>query len=186
MDVPAKRWTRAEYDQLVAGGAFPPGARVQLLDGEIREMTPQSPDHALAVRAVEEALRRVFTHGYDIRVHMPLGVGDDSEPEPDVAVVRGHFRDFRTHPLTAELVVDIADQSLEFTMSRTVARYASAGIPEYWVVNLVERRVDVFRDPQRTPGAEPAYQARFPANIGDMVAPLLHPNHRIEVISLLP
>ena len=171
---------------MVARGAFPPGARVQLLEGEILEMTPQSPDHALAVRAAEEALRRVFTHGYDVRVRMPLGVDDDSEPEPDVAVVRGNFRDFRTHPLTAELVVEVADTSLEFDRSRKAARYASAGIPEYWVVNLVERRVEVFRDPQRTPAGEPAYQAQFFANIGDMVAPLLHPNHHIEVISLLP
>lgn len=186
MGVRPKRWTRGEYDQLVAAGAFPPGARVQLLDGEIREMTPQSPDRALAVRAVEEALRRVFTHGYDVRVHMPLGVGDDSEPEPDLAVVRGHFRDFRTHPLTAELVVEIADPSLEVDRSRMAVRYASAGIPEYWAVNLMERRVEVFRDPPQPPAGEAAYQTQFSAGVGDTVAPLLHPDHRIEVISLLP
>ena len=186
MSVRTKRWTRAEYDQLVVRGVFPPGPRVQLLDGEILEMTPQSPDHALAVQAAEEALRRVFTHGYDVRVRMPLGVDDDSEPEPDVAVVRGNFRDFRTHPLTAELVVEIADTSLEFDRSRKAARYAAAGIPEYWIVNLVDRWVEVFRDPQRTRAGEPAYQAQFSANIGDTVVPLLHPNHQIEVISLLP
>ncbi len=149
-------------------------------------MTPQSPDHALAVRAVEEAFRRVFTHGYDVRVQMPLGVGEDSEPEPDVAVVRGHFRDFRTHPLTAEIVVEVADSTLEFDRSRKAARYASARIPEYWIVNLVDRRVEVFRDPAKSPAGEAVYQTQFSADVGDTVAPLLHPNHQIEVIALLP
>lgn len=180
MIIRAKRWSRAEYDQLVERGALAPGARVQLLDGEILEMTVQTPDHALAVRAVEEALRRVFTHGYDVRVHMPLAIGDASEPEPDVTVVRGHFRDFRTHPLTAVLVVEVADTSLEFDRSRNAARYAAGGIPEYWIVNLLERQVEVSRDP------DGGYQTRFSAAVGDTVAPLPHPEHRIEVISLLP
>jgi len=149
-------------------------------------MTLQSPDHALAVRAVEEALRRVFTHGYDIRVGMPLALGDESEPEPDVAVVRGHFRDYRTHPLTAALVVEVADTSLEFDRSRNAARYAAGEIPEYWIVNLVDRQVEVFRDAGASPPGEAAYQTRFAAGVGDSVAPLLHPERRIEVITLLP
>ncbi|TMI77486.1 MAG: Uma2 family endonuclease [Bacillati bacterium ANGP1] len=149
-------------------------------------MTLQSPDHALAVRAVEEALRRVFTHGYDIRVGMPLALGDESEPEPDVAVVRGHFRDYRTHPLTATLVVEVADTSLEFDRARNAARYASGEIPEYWIVNLVDRQVEVFRDAGASPAGDTAYQTRFAAAVGDIVAPLLHPERRIEVITLLP
>jgi Uma2 family endonuclease len=186
MSVRTKRWSRAEYDQLVERGAFPQGARVQLLDGEIVEMTPQIPDHALAVRAAEEALRRVFTHGYDVRVRMPLAIGDESEPEPDVAVVRGHFRDYRTHPLTAALVVEVADTSLEFDRSRNAARYASGKIPEYWIVNLVDRQVEVFRDAAGSQTGEAAYQTQFSAAVGDSVAPLPHPERRIEVISLLP
>src|SRR2546426_11817923 len=170
-----KRWSRAEYDHLVERGVFPPDARVQLIDGEILEMTLQSPDHALAIRAVEEALRRVFTHGYDIRVRMPLAIGDESEPEPDVAVVRGHFRDYRTHPLTAALVVEGADSSLEFDRSTKAARYASAEIPEYWIVNLVDRQAEVFRDAGAPPAGEAAYQTRFVAALGDTLAPLLHP-----------
>jgi Uma2 family endonuclease len=149
-------------------------------------MTLQSPDHALAVRAVEEALRRVFTHGYDVRVRMPLAIGDESEPEPDVAVVRGHFRDYRTHPLTAALVVEVADTSLEFDRSRNAARYASGKIPEYWIVNLVDRQVEVFRDAAGSQTGEAAYQTQFSAAVGDSVAPLPHPERRIEVISLLP
>jgi Uma2 family endonuclease len=149
-------------------------------------MTPQSPDHALAVRAMEEALRHVFTHGYDIRVRMPLAIGDAQEPEPDVAVVRGHFRDYRTHPLTATLVVEVADSSLEFERSRKASRYAAGEIPEYWIVNLVDRQVEVFRDPAVSLAAEAAYQTQFSAGVGDTVAPLPHPERRIEVISLLP
>ena len=135
---------------------------------------------------LEEALRRVFTHGYDIRVQMPLAIGDESEPEPDVAVVRGHFRDYRTHPLTATLVVEVADTSLEFDRSTKAARYASAEIPEYWIVNLVDRQAEVFRDAGAPPAGEAVYQTRFVAAVGDTVAPILHPERRIEVISLLP
>jgi len=124
--------------------------------------------------------------GYDIRVRMPLAIGDGSEPEPDVAVVRGHFRDYRTHPLTAALVVEVADSNLEFERSRKASRYASAEIPEYWIVNLVDRQVEVFRDPAASPRGEAAYQTQFSAGVGDTVAPLPHPERRIEVISLLP
>src|SRR5436853_3869857 len=138
-------------------------------------MRLQSPDHALAVRAVEEALRRVFTHGYDIRVGMPLALGDEAEPEPDVAVVRGHVRDYRTHPLTAALVVEVADTSLEFDRARNAARYASGEIPEYWIVNLVDRQVEVFRDAGASPAGDTAYQTRLGAAVGDIVGPLLHP-----------
>src|SRR5438270_14046496 len=103
--VQLKRWTREEYDRLVAAGVLSPAERVELLEGDIVRMWPQSPAHALAIRNAEEALRLVFGTGFDVRVQLPFVGGEDSEPEPDVAVVQGHRRDYvRAHPALAVLV----------------------------------------------------------------------------------
>src|SRR5438552_2741946 len=92
--VPLKRWTREEYDRLVESGVLSPEERVELLEGDIVRMWPQSPMHAVAISNVEEALRQVFRSGYHVRVQMPFVAGDNGEPEPDVAIVRGHPRDY--------------------------------------------------------------------------------------------
>ncbi|MDR7555981.1 MAG: Uma2 family endonuclease [Armatimonadota bacterium] len=148
MTVRAKVWTRDEYERLVRAGAFDPGSRVQLVQGEIVEMTPQSAAHAAAVELVQRALLRLVGPEQAVRVQMPLALGADSEPEPDLAVVAGDPRS-RTaqHPTTAALVVEVADTTLEFDRTRKLALYARAMIPEYWIVNLVDRVLEVYRDP---------------------------------------
>ena len=125
MSVRAKRWNRQEYENLVAAGAFVPNTLVQLIDGEIVEMTPKTRAHAVATRAVEEGLRTAFPAGYDIQVQMPLALGQAAEPEPDVAVVLGSFRDYPdAHPEHAVLIVEVADASLEFDRTRKAELYA--------------------------------------------------------------
>ncbi|HEV7785115.1 MAG TPA: Uma2 family endonuclease, partial [Thermoanaerobaculia bacterium] len=84
-----RHWTREEYERLVAEGFFQPEERLELVDGIIFEMSPQSPPHAVAIRLARRALERVFSEGFDVLVQMPLALDDDSEPEPDLAVVRG-------------------------------------------------------------------------------------------------
>src|ERR1700680_355083 len=117
--VPLKRWTREEYDRLIGAGILSPEERVELLEGEIVRMWPQNPAHALAIRNTEETLRAIFRTGFDVRVQMPFVGGGDSEPEPDVAVVRGHRRDyFQAHPATAVLVVEVADSTLDYDRRR--------------------------------------------------------------------
>src|SRR5262245_42631364 len=93
-DIDLHRWTRDEYERLTETGFFPPEARLELIDGLIYDMPPQTSFHSTAVRATQEALRQVFREGFDIRVQLPLELEDDSEPEPDVAVVPGHFADY--------------------------------------------------------------------------------------------
>ena len=83
------RWSRSEYERMAVAGVFAPEDRLELIDGEIWEITPQSSLHATAVRKAEEALRSVFEEGFDVRVQLPMALGPDSEPEPDVAVVPG-------------------------------------------------------------------------------------------------
>lgn len=127
MSVRAKLWTREEYDRLVAAGALHPEARVQLVQGEIVEITPQSAQHATALRRLQKALETVFREGNEVRAQFPLALEEQSEPEPDIAVVPGSLNDYRTHhPTTALLVVEIADTTLDFDRTRKRAIYAQA------------------------------------------------------------
>jgi Uma2 family endonuclease len=137
--IDTRRWTREEYERLVEQGFFHPEERLELVEGVIYEMTPQSSFHATGVRAVHLALESVFAQGYDVRPQLPLAVGDDSEPEPDIAVVQGAWQDYsHSHPFTAVLVVEVADSSLLHDRKRKTRLYAQAGIPEYWIDNLVD------------------------------------------------
>jgi len=163
-----RRWKREEYDKMAAAGVFAPGERVELIDGEILRMTPQGAAHFTAIRLAEEALRRAFGPGFDVRVQAPLALDEDSEPEPDVAVVRGSPRDYsETHPTTAVLLVEVADSTPEYDRQRKGHIYARAGIRDYWIVNLVDRCIEIYRDPiQASYGAGRRYLP------GDQVVPL--------------
>lgn len=181
--VTLKRWTREEYDRLVASGILAPNERVELLEGDIVRMWPQGPAHAIGIINAEEALRAVFRQGYYIRVQMPFVGGDSSEPEPDVAVVRGHRRDHvQAHPATAVLLVEVSDSTLDYDRRRKGVAYARAGVPEYWILNLVERRVEVYRDPTPDRG----YQTMLSYGPGESIRPLEAPAARIAVEDLLP
>lgn len=187
MSVQPKRWTREEYDRLVALGALGPDDRVQLIEGEIVEMAPQGPGHFTAVYLVEQALRRVFSESHMVRVQGPLALGALSEPEPDVAVVVGEPRAYREyHPATAALVVEISDETLAFDRTRKAAVYAAAGIPEYWIVNLQDRALEVHRDPVPADGGRPTYRTTLRLGPDEHVTPLARPDDSIAVADLLP
>jgi Uma2 family endonuclease len=187
MSVQPKRWTREEYERLVVLGALGPDDRVQLIDGEIVEMAPQGPGHMTAVTLAAEALRRVFLPDHSVRVQGPLALGAFSEPEPDVAVVAGDPRDYRDrHPDTAVLVVEVAEATLPFDRRRKAPIYAAAGIPEYWVVDLAGRALEVYRDPVPPDGRPPAYRSVQRLGSDDHVVPLARPGGSIAVADLLP
>ncbi len=177
-----RRWTRSEYEKMIAAGLFAPGERVELIDGEILQMTPQGSFHATAVRLAEDALRTAFGLDFDVRAQMPLALGPASEPEPDVAVVPGSARDYReAHPATALLVVEVADSTLEYDRERKGTVYAAAGIADYWVVNLVDHWLEVYRDPR-----EGQYLSTRRYLPGDHIAPLAVPASQIPVADILP
>lgn len=182
MNVRTKLWTREEYDRLVAAGAFQAEARVQLIQGEIVEMTPQSAAHATAVRRLQKILDTVFSQGYDVRAQLPLALGEQSEPEPDIAVVPGSLDDYRArHPSTAALVVEIADTTLNFDRSRKQGVYARAQIPEYWIVNLADGMLEVYRDPRAA-----TYRIALRLTPGQAIAPLAAPAVPLKIGDLLP
>ena len=190
MSVPAiqtKHWTRQEYDRLADAGILAPDERVELLEGEVVTMTPQHGPHSASIGLAEAALRKVFGPSHWIRIQLPLIVDPDSEPEPDLAVVPGSPRDYVTeHPRAALLVVEIADSTLERDRAYKAPIYARAGIPEYWIVNLVERRLEIYRDPIGPPGRPARYQVSRSAAPTELVSLLSIPHVSIAVADLLP
>ncbi|WP_161542414.1 Uma2 family endonuclease [Rhodothermus marinus] len=177
------RWTREAFEKLAEVGLIDPDARLELIDGEIlQKMSPQSARHFTAVLKTEEALRTIFGPGYVVRVQGPLALGPYSEPEPDVAVVEGTIDDYvEAHPSTAVLVVEVADASLQFDRTRKAALYARAGIPEYWIVNLLDGVLEVHRRPEGD-----AYQQRMVLAPHEQIVPLARPGASLEVARLFP
>jgi len=171
-------WTRAEYHRAADKGVFAPGERLELLDGEIiQKMAPQKSAHFSGVTFAADALEAVLMPGFHIRQQGPIIATDLSEPEPDLAVVVGTFRDYvRRHPVAAEvrLVVEISDATLSLDRNRKAELYARAGIPEYWIEDVRGRTVEVLRDPAPDP-ARPGrflYQTRTLLRDGDTLTPL--------------
>jgi Uma2 family endonuclease len=143
-----------EYFDLVRHGVVAPDDRVELLEGVIVTMSPQSPRHASAMRRVARALRDALGASAVISVQSPLVAGHRSVPEPDVAVLPGTDADYdQSHPREALLVVEVADSSLVQDRLTKASIYAAAGIPEYWIVNLRDDVVEVFRSPDVAAGA---------------------------------
>jgi Uma2 family endonuclease len=125
---------------------IPDDARVELLDGVIVEMTPISPEHAGLVDFLNRLLVESVDRSYVVRVQNPLSLGPRWEPQPDLALVRpGADRPY--HPATADWVAEVAVRSLKVDRDIKRRAYAKAGIPEYWIIVVPERRVDVLSEP---------------------------------------
>lgn len=136
---------RAEYERLVEAGAFD-NERVELLEGFLVEMSPQKASHASAIEVLAELLYSARQPGQKVRVQLPLALGDESEPEPDLCVVpAGDHR--QRHPSQALLVIEVAESSLAKDR-RKAALYARAGVPEYWLVDVGGQRVEVRSQPE--------------------------------------
>ena len=179
--IQTRRWTRFEFERLVDLGVFRPGERLELLDGRLVVGEPQGVSHATGIRMAEEALRAAFGAGWEVRGQMPVALDAYSEPEPDVAVVRGSFRDYRhEHPSRPVLVVEVAESSLR--LDRRKGRlYARAGVPEFWLVNLIDGVLEVHRRPTHS-----RYSEVRRLGGTELVSPLHAPDASIVVAELLP
>ena len=170
-----RRWTRTEYDRMVEAGIIGEDEKVELIDGEIVKMAPQGTPHAAAIRRAHVALQRAFGPDHYVQVQLPMAPDAVSEPEPDLAVLSGSAGDFdEAHPATALLVVEAAETSLSFDRRRKGGLYARARIPEYWIVNLVKRRLEVYRDPAPDPQAQLGWRYRTVRSLspGEEIVPL--------------
>jgi Uma2 family endonuclease len=151
-----------------------------LIHGVILEEGPMNPPHAITLELVDEALRAIFASGWRVRSQSPLILGHDLDPEPDFAVLAGNARDSRGHPTTADLVVEVADSSLDFDTNEKRLLYAAAGIRDYWVVDINGRQLLVFRDPQAGD-----YATRQVLGATEVVRPLAAPDAILRVADLM-
>lgn len=183
-----RRWRRVEYGRLVDLGVFQ-GDPVELIAGQLVVAEPQGTYHATAVGTVDDVLRAVLPPGWIVRAQMPVALDDESVPEPDLVVVPGNRADYReSHPARPALVVEVADSSLDFDRQQKGSLYARARVQDYWIVNLIERVVEVFRDPSPDPLAPYGWRYRSVATLTPpaVVAPLALPSARIAVAAMLP
>lgn len=182
------RWTREEYYKMGEIGLFD-DKRVELIEGEVIEMSPVYSSHATSVTLTGEILREIFGKGWVVREEKLLSLGANSDPEPDIALVAGKIRDFeKAHPSTAALVIEVSDSSLSYDRTRKASLYAKAGIPDYWVLNLFDRQLEVHRRPIADSSAEFgfSYGDKMIFKEGDSVRPLAKPKASIAVADLLP
>ena len=139
-----RRWKRIEYDRLVDLGVFE-GEPLELIGGQLIVAEPKGAYHSSAVSTAEYALRAGLPSGWIVRTQLPVSLDDESEPEPDLVVVPGRPADYRhAHPERPALAVEVSDSSLHFDRQHKGSLYARAGIEDYWIVNLVDRVVEIF------------------------------------------
>lgn len=157
----ARRFSVDEYHRMIQSGILTQSDHVQLIDGWIIEMPPIGPEHSTSTSLLEAAIQRCLPPGWILRRGDPITLAA-GEPEPDVVVARGTIRDYaKRHPGPGDiaLVIEVADTTLSFDRAQKAREYAAAGIPEYWIVNLVDRQIEIHRDPQTT-ATGPEYRYR--------------------------
>jgi len=184
-----RRWTRAEYDRLIEIGVFQPGEPVELLGGALVVSEPQNSEHHTAIGLVEDALRAALGPGWLVRSQGPIELDDESEPEPDVAVAPGDRRTYsRRHPSRPVLVVEISESSLAFDRAHKGSLYARARLDDYWVLNLVDRVLEIYRRPVADATAPFGwrYASREVLSAESSVELLAAPRARARVSDLLP
>ena len=183
MDIPRKRWTRAECRQLMELGILEE-ARFELVHGEIILKMTQHERHVFTCRQVQSALEAIFGAEH-VRMAAPIAIGDHEEPEPDAAVMTRTGRDYLQEgtplPQEVRLAVEVSDSTLRFDRVVKRGQYAGAGIPEYWIVNVNARALHVLRQP-----LEGDYSSETILTTEDAVSPLAAPEAVIQVADLLP
>jgi len=144
-----RRFSVAEYHQLIRTNFFTTEDRVELIDGYLVNKMPQNDPHQSTVDRLTEDLVRLMPTGWRTRIQLPVTLSN-SEPEPDGAVVRGNRRSFdQRKPTGADfgVVIEVADSSLTLDRREKGRVYAEAGIPEYWIINIPDRQIEVYTDP---------------------------------------
>jgi Uma2 family endonuclease len=170
---------RGEYEKLAELGAFD-DERVELLYGIVVVMSPKGPRHESALQRLTRVFVRHFEGRATVRIQASFAASDGSEPEPDLALVPlGEYDE--AHPSVAYLLVEVAQSSLEMDRTTKAQLYAECGVPEYWVVNLVDSVVEVHTEPVRG-----AYSSVTPFRRGEIMQLREFADARIAVEDVLP
>jgi len=174
---PIRRLRRVEYDKLVDLGVFD-DERIELLRGQLVTMSPQGVPHSHLTAWLGKRLTLALGEPFLVRQHSPFAATEDSEPEPDVLVIRVEDRP-RAHPSIALLLIEISDSSLRKDRRVKAPIYAEAGVPEYWIVDIDGGSVEVFTDPH-----DGVYRSSLRLIRGDVLRPTQLPGIEIPVSDL--
>jgi len=189
--MPLRRFTLDEYHQLIEIGFFNESERVELVEGILVDMSPNNPPH---IRTVNR-LRRTFSFldarvDIEVRAQGPVTIPElMTEPEPDLVIsMETGFELDERHPYPSEilLLMEVSDSSLTYDRSLKRAIYAQAGIAEYWIWNLVDGLLEVYRAPRTPVRGEAAYQTKLTYHRGESVTPLAFPDLEVAVDDILP
>jgi len=183
-----RRWNRKDYHRLGEQGWFR-DQKVELIDGEILVLTPQTSWHAYALDKTAELLNTVFARDHWIRLQLPLVSGEYGEPEPDISVVRGVRENFiDRHPTSAALIVEISYSTQDYDTKTKAHLYASMAVPDYWVLDLENRQLFVYRQPTADASVPfgHRYQQVETLSAGGQVSPLEKPDSQIAIADMLP
>jgi len=176
------RFTRAEYHRMGEEGILPPDCRVELLDGEIVEMSPIGPMHSFLVEAIRHVLESGLADSAIVRTQQPIILDDASELEPDIAVVEKTEDRYRyAHPLANQtlLLIEVADKTLKFDLGEKLRAYARASISEYWVIDVAGQSLIVHSDPRGE-----AYGSVTTHAADAVVAPKAFPSLQVDLAAL--
>jgi Uma2 family endonuclease len=179
-----RKWTVKEYHKLGEMGFFHPEERVELLSGNIIKMSAKGTAHTSATRRTASVLRDLLGNQAAIYTQDPIALDDNSEPEPDIAAVRIDPFDYATHhptPSEVYLIIEVADSSLTFDREIKAKIYARSGIADYWVLNVNERQLHVFREP-----AVDGYQSEVILAETASISPIEFPAFNIAIEAMLP
>jgi len=169
---------------MIAAGILTDRDRVELLEGCIVEMVPQEPPHASTTSSFGNDFVMLFAGRAWIRQQLPITIAPNSEPEPDIAVVQidaNRYRDRHPVPEEVYLLVEVSDSTLKYDRDRKAQVYAQANIPEYWVIDVKQQQVLVFREP-----GEEGYGVEQVLGVGDEIAPVAFPAVAIALSELFP
>ena len=179
-----RKWTVKEYHKLGEIGIFNPEERVELIEGNIIKISAKGTGHACATRRTASLLHNLVGNQAAVYNKSPIALDDNSEPEPDIAVVRIDPFDYATHhptPSEVYLIIEVADSSLTFDREIKAKIYARSGIADYWVLNVGSRQLHVFREP-----AENGYQSEVILGETASISPIEFPAFNIAIQAMLP
>lgn len=167
---PVYRMTVEQYHAAVRAGVFTENDPIELLEGVLVQKMPKNPPHVLALGNLVEVVSRVVPAGWTVRSQDPITLAD-GEPEPDLVIAQGARRDYFTRhpgPEDVALVVEVADSTLDRDRGVKLRSYARASLPVYWIVNLVDRCIEVYSAPIAT-ASTPTYRTRATYGAGEVV-----------------
>ncbi|HBL12628.1 MAG TPA: hypothetical protein DD379_14735 [Cyanobacteria bacterium UBA11162] len=177
-------WTVLEYHRMAEAGIFHPEERVELIDGQIIKMIAKGTAHTAAVRRTARILHSLLVNQAEVYTQDPIQLNDFSEPEPDIAVVRIDPLDYADHhptPPEVYLIIEVSDSTFIYDCGTKAKAYAKSGITDYWVLDINERKLHVFREP-----TQDGYQSEVIFRGDAIVSPLKFPTLAIALQDILP